>query len=810
MKERDQKSFQTEEQDSFQHFRKMAMKMYRKKYWFLGSLVLALLIAFFVTKTADRVYRISASVLIKDSDKVGNSVTDILYGETMLKGGSPLENEMHLIRRFELVRSTLRDLNFAAYIPHNNSPISVEVDSASYAIPHGTALLCTIEDSQSYSLSTENEELNPFLKNKRFSFGEEINLEGLIFKVSLLPQQYREYLREIDPEALEEEKIPILINDLDKLADSYIASLEVEPVNEKSTILQLSLESPWPEREVRFLNQLTENYLTNELKEKVSTATQTMNFIDSQLAYISDTLSNIEDVRQDFKETNTIDISKEGNQLYQDIQGLEKQQATHEMQIEYLDYLKEYVNNEGNDFEYLTVPSSLGIDDPVLNSLIEQLVNEQIKLKQIKSSSRVENPRARLIREKIDNIRSNIVETVNNLLKGNRIATRELQRNINRYTTELKSLPSAERELINIERKYNLSESLYLFLMEKKTESGILKASTEADFKIVNRARIQRGGRPIEPKPLINYASAAVLGLLLPFMFFYVSDKLNNKLEDPEELEALTDIPLLGMVGHNNEDKILAHQKNAAITESFRNIRANLKYMRRGNDMPHVYMISSFVSGEGKTFCAKNLSYIFSLAHKKTVYVNTDLRKNNNYDEFGIQRNLSLYQMQGGKSNVDEKYSKDKTVGITEYLIGQIPLEGIVHPTRFENLFVVPSGKIPPNPSELLMTRQFKELLDFLKRNFDCIILDTPPRGLLADALELIHFADIEIFVLRQSYTVKQNVSALQKMYEKERDDKPMGIIFNDVNFKKIRYSAGKHPLAYNYLTDYDPYKQAH
>lgn len=780
MKENYQDNIQADQDNGFQNLQKFALKILRKWYWIVASLAIALLIAFLITYYADPVYQISASVLIKDKNKMGNSVSDLLYGEELLKGTDPLENEMYLIRRFELVRSTLGDLNFGAIVYHEHNPLRVRVDSTSAYIPHGTQFICKIVNSQSFTLSTENPDLEAQVNGKRFTFGEVIDLDGFIFQVFLEPPAYRAYVKALQEEENVEEDILIEINDLDILADAYISALEVEPVNEKATILQLSLESSWPDKEIQFLNQLTENYLESELQEKVSTATQTMNFIDSQLAYISDTLSNIEKVRQDFKEKNTIDISKEGNQLYQDIQGLEKEKATHEIQIEYLDYLKNYVTKEGNDFEYVTVPSSLGIQDPVLNSLIDQLVKEQIKLKQIKSSSTVENPQARLIRNKIDNIRSNIVETVNNLLKGNRIATRELEKNINRYTAELKSLPSAERQLINIERKHDLSETLYLFLMEKKTESGILKASTEPDFKIVNKARIQHGGRPIQPKPLINYATAVVLGLLIPFMFIYVGDKVNNKLEDPEELSAMTDIPLLGMVGHNSEGPLISGHKQSAVAESFRIIRSNLRFMGRETTMPTTFMISSFVSGEGKTFCAKNLAYIFSLAGKKTVYINTDLRKNNSYEEFGLE----------------------KTTGITEYLIDIIPVEGIIHRTEHFDMYVVPSGKIPPNPAELLMTRRFKDLLVYLKENFDYVIMDTPPRGILADAMELIHFADVEIFVLRQGFTLKQNVQSLQRIYESHKEEKPMGIIFNDVNFKKIRYSASNHPMAYNYLTE--------
>ena len=566
------------------------------------------------------------------------------------------------------------------------------------------------------------------------------------------------------------------------MADYYVGALEVEPVNEKATILQLSLESDWPAQDIKFLNQLTENYLVSGIKEKVSTAAQTMRFLDRQLGYISDSLNTIEGIRQDFKQDRSVDLSKEGGQLYDDIQSLEKEKASHLIQMEYLSYLKDYVQNENNDFEFVTTPSSLGVNDQVLSSLIDQLVTEQIKLKQVKTGTRIENPRVKLSRQKINSLRTNIAETANNLLRGNRIARNELERRINEFETQLSSLPAAERKLINIERQYNLSETLYLFLMEKRTEAGILRASTVPDFQIVNQARIQNGGRPVSPKPMINYATAVILGLFFPILFIYLGDKFNNKVYTPDELLSLTQIPLLGMIGQRNPEKgeLVANRPQSAIAEGFRNIRSNLRYMTDYGQGGQTFMVSSFVSGEGKTFCAKNLAYTFAIAGKRTLYINTDLRKNNSYEEFGL----------------------DKTTGLTEFLIDIISQEAVVHATQYDHLFVIPSGKIPPNPSELLMREKFRDLILHLKKEFDYIIMDTPPRGLLSDAMELIKYADLEIFVVRQGYTVRQNISALDRVYQRQKNKHPLGIIFNDIDFSKIEYGMDKNAFAYNYPSE--------
>ena len=771
----------SEPKNSFQDIQRYLLKILRKWPWLVGSLFVSLLIAYYITSTAERTYLVGTSVLIKDPETMSNTVTDVLYGDELSKSSNSIENESFLIRRFDLVRSTLEDLDFRVIVHHSNSPIKVTIDSSSTYQPD-VGFVCTISNRQMFSLSTDHEEFSDLVDKQTYRFGEIIDLNGFVFTIFLDLSAYQAHIKESIENGDEPGPISFQVNDLDRLADYYVGALEIESVSEKATILQLSLESDWPAQDIRFLDQLTENYLVSGIKEKVSTAAQTMSFLDRQLAYISDSLNTIEGIRQDFKQDRTVDLSKEGGQLYDDIQSLEKEKANHLIQMEYLSYLKDYVQNEDNDFEFVTTPSSLGVTDNVLNSLIDQLVTEQIKLKQVKTGTRIENPRVKLSRQKINSLRTNIAETANNLLRGNRIARNELERRINEYETQLSSLPAAERKLINIERQYNLSETLYLFLMEKRTEAGILRASTVPDFQVVNKARVQKGGSPVSPKPLINYATAVILGLFFPILFIYLGDMFNNKVYTPDELLSLTQIPLLGMIGQRNpeEGDLVANQPQSAIAEGFRNIRSNLRYMTDYGQGGQTFMVSSFVSGEGKTFCAKNLAYTFAIAGKRTLYINTDLRKNNTYEEFGLK----------------------KTTGLTEFLIDIIPREAVVHATQYEHLFVIPSGKIPPNPSELLMREKFRDLILHLKKEFDYIIMDTPPRGLLSDAMELIKYADLEIFIVRQGYTIRQNISALDRVYQRQKDKHPLGIIFNDIDFSKIEYGIDKNAFAYNYPTE--------
>lgn len=779
-----------DEEDSFQGIQKFLALILRKWYLLLICVIVGLAIAYFITKNSEPVYKVSASVLVRDPEKASNSIGELIYGDEFLKTGSNIENEVFLIRRFKLVRSTLEELGYETIVYEEESPIRIRIDGSSLYVPHAAGFTCEIKNQEKYTLSTENEDFQEFVEDKEFSFGEPVNVDGFRFAVFLDRQGFVNYLKKIKKQEKEGKKVKdreiyFEVNDLDKLADSYINALEVEALDEKASIFQVSLEGTWPQKEVRFLNALIHNYLQTDLEEKVSVASQTVDFLDEQLSYISDSLNRIESRREVFKQQHNIDLSKEGTQLYDDINQLESEKSEYQMRVRYLDYLENYVKSEREN-EGITVPATMGIDDNVLNSLVTELVEVQDVLRRAKkkgTGAGPENPLVAKKRQQVENLKGDILETVRNMKSGDRLAMQNLNQRIGQHTAEISRLPAAERELLDIERKFNLSETLYLFLMEKRTESGIARASTAPDFKIVDEARIKNSGRPIAPNPMMNYATACMLGLLIPIAFIYLSDKMNNKIYTQEELMAITSIPLLGMVGENKTDEeVVIKHSQSAVAESFRSIRSSLRYMADYKPASKTFMLSSSVSGEGKTFCAKNLAYIFSISGKNTIYINTDMRKKNSYEEFGL----------------------DKNTGLSDHLIDVVPREAIVHRTKFSNLYVIPAGDVPPNPSELLMTEKFKELMNYLKQHFHYIILDAPPRGILSDGMELVKYADVEIFVVRQGYTQKQHLSNLNRMYWRERDKfPPAGIIFNDVDFNKLEYGLKqKSSYGYNYFEE--------
>ena len=768
---------QDNENESFGEIKQILKKILSKWYFVLISVAIAFMIAYVNTKYSDRIYKVEASILVKDPKNLNNSIPDLIYGEELLdKSSNNLENVAFLLKRYDIVKQTLEDIGAEAYYYYKNkfrtiqlyddSPIKVESISDNIEnMPIGINFLCEIVNYKYFSLRIEDdEELNITLKDTVFRFNQTINLNDFAFNVKLIESNF-------DPE---QKKVYFHFNNIDRLADRYASSIEVSPI-EKSSIIKLSLEGSNAVKERDFLNKLMDNYLYSGLREKTMNAAKTIEFIDYQLTGISDSLSQIEAKLENFKTHNTIDLGNEAGKLYDEVKALEKEKSALMVKNKYLNYLQEFLKNQNINLEEIVVPSSMGVDDPVINSLVEKLIDLKLEQKRIPNQNNMDNPPARRLRDQIESLKNNIIRNIRSIQSANNIALQEINQNINAMSTDLRQLPEAERQFVNIDRMHNLSENLYLFLQQKKAEAGLAKATTTSDIKIVNQARISNNGNPIKPKPLINYATAILLGLLIPTAFFYVSDQFNDKIRTEEDIAKLTSIPLLGTIGYEKSgNPLILQDPYSPLAESFRTIRTNLRYMKDEKKKScETYMVTSSISGEGKTFCAKNLAYIFAISGKKTLYINTDMRKQNRYDEFALKDDL----------------------GLSSYMANMDEHRIIIHPTNTENLFILPSGKTPPNPSELLLKERFSKLMKVLKTEFDYIILDTPPVGILSDAMEVSKHSDLDIIIVRQNYTRKKNLSYGNHIY-KERKMNKMAIVFNGVKNSKL-YDQ------YNYYYDY-------
>jgi len=338
---------------------------------------------------------------------------------------------------------------------------------------------------------------------------------------------------------------------------------------------------------------------------------------------------------------------------------------------------------------------------------------------------------------------------------------------------QLNLLPASERQLISVQRNYSLLENLYVYLMQKSSEAKISEAANTSDIIPVNPP--MKGGA-ISPKPGQNYALATGIGLLIPFALFVLFELLNNKIQSREDIDKVSSIPFVGGVGHNTTDNnlIVRDRPKSGVAESFRAIRSNLNYFT-GNKTNRVFMVSSSISGEGKTFTTINLATVFALSGKHTLIVGADMRRPKIFEDFQMNNNT----------------------GLSTYLSGISEFNQIVQQTAIDNLFLVSGGPVPPNPSELLLNERFEEFIKTALAEFDFVIIDTPPLALVTDAFVISKFVDHTIFVMRQNYSPKEFVRSIDEFYRSGKL-KNMSIMLNDIYKSGLGYGYGQ-GYTYNY-----------
>jgi len=352
----------------------------------------------------------------------------------------------------------------------------------------------------------------------------------------------------------------------------------------------------------------------------------------------------------------------------------------------------------------------------------------------------------------------------------------DLEKRKTAIESSFRSLPEAEQNLIRIQREATLNENIYNFLSEKRAESAISKASNVPNNKIIEYAKA--GFLKVSPKTSRNYLMAFLMGLLLPVVFVFIKELLRSKIEEPKFLEKKLKIPVLStiLLNESKESLVVFNQGKSGIAEGFRSLRSNIKFLIP-KDKQITFMITSTISGEGKTFCAMNLASVYSLTGKKTILIGCDMRKPKIFEDFGVKNDIGLSTFLSGQ---EDDYTK------------------IIKKTPYDNLDLILSGPIPPNPSELLFSGNFEKMITELKKTYDVVILDTPPVGLVSETLDLLTLVDFTLFVFRQNYSEKSFIDAVNGLKE-QKGIKNIYAIFNGLDSSKVSYGGYGYSYGYGY-----------
>ena len=566
------------------------------------------------------------------------------------------------------------------------------------------------------------------------------------------------------------------------VARGYCGNLVIVPTSQTTSVVTVSLKNSSLRRGQDFINQLLEMYNRNTNNDKNEIAQKTAEFIDERIGIISKELGSTEADLETFKrDAGITDLSSDAQIALSGNAEYEKKQVENRTQISLVEDLKRYLSHS----EYEVLPSNVGLKDAALATQIDRYNEMLIERKRLLRTSTESNPAIVNLDTSIRATKANVQATIEGTLQGLFITKADLDREAKRYMRRISDAPGQERRYVSIARQQEIKAGLYLMLLQKREENAIMLAATANNAKIIDEAIAD--DIPVFPKRGIIYLVALVLGFVIPVAVIFLIDLTKFRVEGHADVEKLTSVPIVGDIPLTNEknakDGSIAvfENQNNLMSETFRNIRTNIQFMLQ-NDRK-VILVTSTVSGVGKSFTSANLAISLSLLGKKVVIVGLDIRKP------GLNKVFSLS-------------SKEK--GITQYLSNpEMDLMSLVQPSDVnKNLFILPGGTVPPNPTELLARDGLDKAIDMLKNNFDYVILDTAPVGMVTDTLLIGRVADLSVYVCRADYTHKAEYTLINELSHEQKLPNLCTII-NGVDLKKRKYGYyygyGKYSKHYGY-----------
>jgi len=771
------------EQEQPLNIKEFLFKLLSKWYWFAICGFLGLSIAWINNRYSASIWQVETSVLVSDGSK--NPGVDNLFASLNLGKTVNMDNHIGLLKSYNMNRQTIENLGwrtswfgegrFVDYEYYSDEPYLLTEPEKAFTpeeninIAYVPVYVTALSDDRfridcKFDLKTDGGKVIPI----------EINQEGKLGFPFVTPH-FRFTLSKGHGKPEPGSTSYFMFNDMNSMALSYRGKLSVNLTTKTSEILQLTVRGTQPAREVDFLNELSKVFIQFGLHEKNRTSENTVQFIDAQLAGIADTLRIAGQSLTDFRSENQIlDLSQEGGIVMNRLEKLESEKAIAEMRLVYFRSLSNYIAT-ANGMKQAVSPSVIGITDPSLNTMVLKLGQLYSSREVLSYSAKDENPAIVMLDKEIKSTRISLGENLKNLEANSVTELKDLKSRIEDVNQSVSQLPRTEQKLINIKRRFDVNNDLYTFLLTKRAEAAITRASNVADAQVIDRARLETAGI-VGPNKKLYLLIGLMLGLGLPLIIILLTDFFNDSIKNREEVERATAIPIVGMISHNSYDKEFAvtEHPRSAIAESFRSLRTNLQYILREKDQ-NVIGVHSAIPGEGKSFVSLNLACIIAMNKKKVLLVAVDMHKPRLNLVFGMDHHQE---------------------GLSTYLIHQNNLSEVVHPTLVENLSYVSSGPIPPNPAELLENGGFERFIEEAKTAFDFVILDNPPISIVTDGNISGRYSDTNLFLLRQGYSHKAQIKYIDQLVAKNTV-KQICIVMNDLQADNYGYGYKYENMGY-------------
>ncbi|MBX3242551.1 MAG: polysaccharide biosynthesis tyrosine autokinase [Chitinophagaceae bacterium] len=718
------------------------------RYWpYLATgIAVALFLAFLYIRYSTPIYSARGALFIDKQTTSGSRGQGLdemfMFSGNMLN----LSNEQQILKSRPLLRRVVQSLHLQVSYYNKGNVRSSNIYGSS---PFVLEIISLKDPLASFSLEIEAEEQQFLLqgKNAAIPYGGIFETEAGMFRLN----------RNAGPTlSAFESRIYTITNQPENSRAAAIAkALAIKQSVDQATILDIEYESDNVKLCRDVVNQVMKEYANMNVEEKREISSITMQFIDERLDTLRNELGGVETGLQQYREKNeVIDLGAQSSIYFGSLSEANNQLNALQIQNGLVGYLLSYIANPGN--QHKIVPVDLGIQEPTLTPLLSQYNAQQLQRSQTAQSVGPLHSSLASADLALGELRDQIIEALQNVKKSYNITAQKLQEQINHSQANIRSVPAKAKNLLDIERQQKIKENLYLFLLEKREEAAISAAATIASSKPLEDAA--GSPSPIKPNGRNVYLIALLAGILLPVATIFIMEMLNDKILEREEVVRLTSTPVVGEVGHGEETLVVQSGSRTVVAEQFRIMRTNIQYLINKTENP-VVLVTSSVSGEGKSFVATNFGAALALTGKKTIILEFDIRK---------PRLLKGLNMEAAK-------------GLSNYIIGKATLDEIILPVpAIPDLYVIGCGPIPPNPSELLLDPKVGDLFRLLKERFANIVIDTAPVGLVSDGFTLGVHADTSIYIVRQGYTLRRQLSMVEELYQKKRLPN-MGLVVNDI-----------------------------
>lgn len=763
--------------------------------WFVGAVVACLIAAWIYLYMSTPVYNISATVLIKDDKKGGSagmlSGLESLGLDGMISPSQNIDNEIEVLRSKTIVKEVVENLGlyisytdedeFPSKNMYKTSPVQVSLTPQEADLLEEPMIVeMTLQPQGSIDVNVEigdDEYQKHFEKLPAVFPTHKGTLAFFQTPDSILPS--KKASEEIVGVERTVRNITATINKPLAVAKGYCGNMTIEPTSKTTSVAVISLKNSNVQRGKDFINKLLEMYNINTNNDKNEVAQKTAEFINERISIISKELGSTEKDLESFKRgagitdlTSDAQIALTGSAEY------EKKRVENQTQINLLQDLQKYMQNEG----YEVLPSNIGLQDVNLSAAINRYNDVLVERKRLLRTSTENNPTIINLDTSIHAMKENVQVSLDRVLRGLFITKADLDREANRYSRRISEAPGQEREFVSIARQQEIKAGLYLMLLQKREENAITLAATANNAKIIDEAIADDA--PVSPRSKITYLIALILGVGIPVGVIYLLELTKFKIEGRADVEKLTSAPIVGDIPLTDEKQgaiAVFENQNNLMSETFRNVRTNLQFML-GNGKK-VILVTSTVSGEGKSFISGNLAISLSLLGKKVVIVGLDIRKPGLNKVFNISK---------------------REQGITQYLAN--PEKNLMDLVQLsdvsKNLYILPGGTVPPNPTELLARDGLDKAIETLKKNFDYVILDTAPVGMVTDTLLIGRVADLSVYVCRADYTRKNEYTLINELIDGNKLPNLCTVI-NGLDLKKRKYGYyygyGKYGKYYGY-----------